>query len=51
MEMYQNGSLAVRDLGSRCMGPGTLPGCMHDPWENTCTCTVNISCILGNNLS
>ncbi len=40
-----------RDFGSQYFGPGSLPGCMHDPWENTCTCTVNIRCILGNNLS
>ncbi len=40
-----------RDFGSQYQGPGCLPGCMHDPWENTCTCTVNIRCILGNNLS
>ncbi len=27
-------------LVSRCVGPGSLPSCMHDPWENICTCTV-----------
>ncbi len=43
--------LADRDFGSQYRGPGSLHGCMHDPWENTCTCHVNISCILGNNLS
>ncbi len=25
--------------------------CMHDLWENTCSCNVNNSCILGNNWS
>ena len=37
------------DFGSQNQGPDNLPGCMHGPWEGTCT--VNISCILGNTLS
>ncbi len=49
VELYMQGP--DRDFGSQYQGPGSLPGCMHDPLENTCTCTVNVSCILGNNLS
>ncbi len=29
---------------SRCVGPGSLPGCMHDHRTHS----VSISCILGN---
>ncbi len=29
-----------RDFGSQYQGPVSLLGCMHDPWENTCTCTI-----------
>ncbi len=32
--------LPIRPFGQlviQCVGPGCLPGCMHYPWENTCT--------------